>query len=50
MPKSVAISLLRKGNNGAQILEILDAICEDSEQQNSTAIAEDFSGAPVTDF
>ena len=50
MPKSVAISLLRKGNNGAQILEILNSICEDSEQQNSTVIAEDFSGAPVTDF
>ena len=50
MPTSVMISLLRKGQNGAQILEILDSICEDSEQQNSTANVVDFSGAQVTDF
>ena len=50
MPTSVMISLLRKGQNGAQILEILNSICEDSEQQNSTVNAVDFSGAPVTDF
>ena len=50
MPKTVAISLLRKGNNGAQILEILDSLCEDSEQQKSTANVVDFSGAPVADF
>ena len=50
MPTSVMISLLRKGNNGAEILEILDSICEDSEQQNSTVNAVNFSGAQVTDF
>jgi hypothetical protein len=50
MPTSVMISLLRKGNNGNEILQILDSICEDSEQQNSTANVVDFSGAPVTDF
>ena len=50
MPTSVMLSLLSKGRNGNEILEILDAICEDSEQQNSTVNAVDFSGAPVTDF
>jgi hypothetical protein len=35
MTKTVAISLLSKGNNGAQILEILDAISQDSEQQSA---------------
>ena len=50
MTTSVMISLLRKGKNGSQILEILNSICEDSEQQNSTVNAVDFSGAPVADF
>ena len=50
MPTSVMISLLRKGQNGAQILEILDSICEDNEQQKSTANVVNFSGAQVTDF
>ena len=50
MPTSVMISLLRKGNNGNEILQILDSICEDSEQQNSTVNVVDFSGAQVTDF
>lgn len=48
--QSNAISMLRQGQTGDEILEILDSICGDSEQQNSTAIAEDFSGNPVTDF
>lgn len=48
--QSNAISMLRQGQTGDEILEILDSICDTSEQQNSTAIAEDFSGNPVTDF
>ena len=34
MPTSVMISLLRKGQTGAQILEILDSICEGTVQQS----------------
>lgn len=50
MPTSVMLSLLSKGRNGNEILQILDSICEDSDQQNSTVNAVDFSGAQVTDF
>ena len=39
MTKSVAISLLRQGNTGTEILEILDALSENSS---------DTSGAQVT--
>ena len=44
MTKSVAISLLSKGNNGNQILEILDAISQDSEQQSAPV----FGGGTAT--
>jgi len=33
MTKSVMISLLRKGNTGSQILEILESISEGANQQ-----------------
>jgi hypothetical protein len=36
MTKTIAISLLSKGNNGNQILEILNAISQDSEQQSAS--------------
>ena len=39
MTKSVMISLLRKGNNGAQILEILESISEGANQQQVTQVA-----------
>ena len=50
MSTSIMVSLLRKGRTGNEILEILDVIYKESKQQKSTVIAEDFSGAPVTDF
>lgn len=34
MSTSVMVSLLRKGRNGNEILEILDAICEDQGDTN----------------
>jgi len=34
MSTSVMISLLRKGQTGAQILEILESICEGTVQQS----------------
>ncbi len=39
MTKSVMISLLRKGNNGSQILEILEAISEGANEQQVTQVA-----------
>ena len=44
MPTSVMISLLRKGNNGNEILEILDSISQDSEQQSAPV----FGGGTAT--
>ena len=34
MPTSVMVSLLSKGRNGNEILQILDAICEDQGDTN----------------
>ena len=34
MSTSVMVSLLRKGRNGNEILQILDAICEDQGDTN----------------
>ena len=39
MTKSVMISLLRKGNTGSQILEILDAISAGANEQQVTQVA-----------
>jgi hypothetical protein len=39
MTKSVMISLLRKGNTGSQILEILESISEGSSEQQVSQVA-----------
>jgi len=39
MTKSVMISLLRKGNTGSQILEILEAISQGSSEQQVAQVA-----------
>ena len=39
MTKSVMISLLRKGNNGSQILEILDSLASGDNQQQVAQVA-----------
>ena len=39
MSREIMISLLRKGNTGAQILEILDSIVEDTDNTETTAIS-----------
>lgn len=43
MTQSLAISLLRQGNNGDQILKILDSIVNDNEQGTVT----DLQGNPI---
>lgn len=43
MTQSLAISLLRQGNNGDDILRILDSIANDTEQETVT----DLQGNPV---
>lgn len=40
MTKSVMISLLRKGETGDQILEILDTLTEDQECTNQPTLNE----------
>jgi hypothetical protein len=42
MPLSVALSLLAQGNNGDQILQILDTLVADIEQENINSCAEVF--------
>ena len=37
MSRDVMIGLLRKGRNGSQILDILDAICNNEEPQSPEA-------------
>ena len=39
MTKSVMISLLRKGNTGSQILEILESISQDANEQQVQKVA-----------
>ncbi len=39
MTKSVMISLLRKGNTGSQILEILDSLASGDNQQQVAQVA-----------
>ena len=39
MTTSVMISLLRKGKNGSEILEILNSICEDQGDANGAQSA-----------
>jgi len=43
MTQSLAISLLRQGNNGEQILQILESIATDTEQ----GIVTDLQGNPI---
>jgi hypothetical protein len=43
MTSDLAISLLRRGNNGDQILKILNSIASDNEQGTVT----DFDGTPI---
>ncbi len=43
MTQSLAISLLRQGNNGDQILKILESIAQDDQQGTVT----DLQGNPV---
>ena len=45
MSKSVILSLLAQGNNGTEILSILDAIVADIEQSNIDSCAEVFDAA-----
>ena len=42
MSLSVALSLLAQGNNGDQILQILDTLVADIEQENINSCAEVF--------
>ena len=44
MSKEVALGLLRQGNTGEEILQILDVIAED----NNTDTMVDFNGNPTT--
>lgn len=43
MSKNVILSLLAQGNNGTEILEILDVIVADIEQENIDSVAEVFA-------
>ena len=43
MSKKVLLSLLAQGNNGTEILEILDVIVADIEQENIDSVAEVFA-------
>lgn len=43
MTQSLALSLLRQGNNGDQILKILESIAQDDQQGTVT----DLQGNPV---
>jgi hypothetical protein len=43
MTNSIALSLLAQGNNGNEILNILDNIVEDIEQENIDSCAEVFA-------
>ena len=43
MTQSLALSLLRQGNNGDQILQILDSIVNDNQQGTVT----DTDGTPL---
>ena len=43
MTSDLAISLLRRGNNGDQILKILESIASDNEHGTVT----DFDGTPI---
>ena len=45
MSKDVILSLLSKGSNGAEILQILDVIVEDIVQENIDSCAEVFAAA-----
>ena len=42
MPKSIMISMLRQGQTGEDILNILNAIVEDSEQQSQDTVEIEF--------
>ena len=42
MPKSIMISLLRQGQTGEDILNILDAIVEDSDEQSQDTVEIEF--------
>lgn len=39
MTKAVMISMLRKGNTGTQILEILDSLASDTNEQQVAQVA-----------
>ena len=42
MPKSIMISMLRQGENGEDILNILNAIVEDSDEQSQDTVEIEF--------
>ena len=42
MPKSIMISMLSQGENGEDILNILNAIVENSEQQSQDTVEIEF--------
>jgi len=42
MPKSIMISMLRQGQTGEDILNILNAIVEDSDEQSQDTVEIEF--------
>ena len=42
MPKSIMISMLSQGQTGEDILNILDAIVEDSDEQSQDTVEIEF--------
>jgi hypothetical protein len=50
MPKSVAISLLRKASTGDQMLQVLDSLLSDSDEQSDANSAGDSYGEPTGDW
>jgi hypothetical protein len=43
MTREIAINLLRQGNNGEQLLQILDTVVEDFTSQNIDDAAQHFA-------
>ena len=50
MTRSIALSLLRQGNTGTDILSILDVIVSDIEQEGINSCAEVFATSDVIEF
>ena len=49
--RDVMMGMLRKGQTGEQILQILDVIAPSTEDDNNTeSMMTDYNGNPVADF